>query len=104
MTFDAGKKIGRIANDVKHASADYVTNSRVYVKENPIKGVAMAATAGVVLGGLLTKSGEDHSSLNQNIREAIKEVSFKIILGFISAITILVALIYLGNYLLYWLE
>lgn len=57
-----------------------------------------------VLTTLLTKSGEDDSSLNQNIKEAIKEVSFKVILGFISAITMLVALIYFGNYLLYWLE
>jgi ElaB/YqjD/DUF883 family membrane-anchored ribosome-binding protein len=33
---------------------DYVDTSRDYIKQNPIKGVAIAASAGLLLGGLLT--------------------------------------------------
>ncbi|MBL7543307.1 MAG: hypothetical protein JNL11_05795 [Bdellovibrionaceae bacterium] len=54
MTYDAGKKVGAIASDFSSAAMDYAKNGREYVKENPGKGVAMAAVAGLVTGSLLT--------------------------------------------------
>jgi ElaB/YqjD/DUF883 family membrane-anchored ribosome-binding protein len=51
---NAGEKIGTIASDFAHSTADSMKSSREYVKENPVKGVAIAAAAGLVAGSLLT--------------------------------------------------
>ncbi|MEQ1878053.1 MAG: hypothetical protein ABL958_15530 [Bdellovibrionia bacterium] len=60
VAHDAGEKIGTIASDFAHSTSDmaksasdYVVTGREYVKENPFKGVAIAAVAGVVAGGIL---------------------------------------------------
>jgi ElaB/YqjD/DUF883 family membrane-anchored ribosome-binding protein len=54
MTYDAGKKVGAIASDFSAAAMDYAKTGREYVKENPGKGIAMAAMAGLLTGSLLT--------------------------------------------------
>jgi ElaB/YqjD/DUF883 family membrane-anchored ribosome-binding protein len=54
LSHDAGEKIGAMASDIADTTASYVKTSRDYVKENPVKGVAIAAAVGVVAGGLLT--------------------------------------------------
>lgn len=54
MTYDAGKKVGAIASDFANSTLEYGKAGRDYVKENPGKGIAFAAVAGLVAGGLLT--------------------------------------------------
>jgi len=49
-----GKNIGAMASDFVHSASDYATTSRDFVKENPSKGVAIAAATGAVVGSLLT--------------------------------------------------
>lgn len=51
---DAGKKIGTFASDVVNSTSRYVNTSRDYVAENPVKGIAIAAAAGAVVGSILT--------------------------------------------------
>lgn len=60
MSHDAGKRIGVMAADVSNATTEYVQTSREYVRENPIKSVAIAAAAGVVTGSLLTMIARRH--------------------------------------------
>ena len=50
----AGQKLGAMASDVARSATEYVKNTREYVQENPIKGVAYAAAAGALAGSLLT--------------------------------------------------
>lgn len=54
MTYDAGKKVGTLASDFANSTMEYAKEGREYVKANPGKGIAMAAVAGLVAGGLLT--------------------------------------------------
>jgi ElaB/YqjD/DUF883 family membrane-anchored ribosome-binding protein len=56
----AGEKAGAMASDFANSASDlaksasdYVETGREYVKQNPLKGVAIAAVAGVVTGGIL---------------------------------------------------
>ncbi len=53
-TLVAGRKVGQIANDISNTTSDYVKNSRAYVKGHPLTGVGIAATAGVMVGSLMT--------------------------------------------------
>ncbi len=41
-------------SDIAKSASAYVQTSREYVQDNPMKSVAIAATAGLVAGGLLT--------------------------------------------------
>lgn len=50
----AGERAGAMASDFANTAADSMKSSRDYVKENPIRGVAIAAAAGLVTGSLLT--------------------------------------------------
>lgn len=54
MTYDAGKKVGAYASDFANVTMDYAKTGRDYVKENPGKGIAVAAFAGLLTGSLLT--------------------------------------------------
>ena len=54
MAMNAGEKVGAYASSIADTSANTLRSSREFVKENPVKGVAYAAAAGLVLGGLLT--------------------------------------------------
>lgn len=50
----AGRKVGQFASDLSHTTSDYVKNGRAYVRGNPIAGVSIAATAGLMVGSLMT--------------------------------------------------
>ncbi len=54
MSMEAGEKAGAMVSTFAHSTADYVETGRDYVKENPVKGVAIAAAAGLVVGSLMT--------------------------------------------------
>ena len=50
----AGERVGEMASNLANSTADTMRSSREYVAENPVKGVAIAAAAGLVAGSLLT--------------------------------------------------
>jgi ElaB/YqjD/DUF883 family membrane-anchored ribosome-binding protein len=51
---DASDKMSSMATNVVDTASDYVKSGTSYVTENPVKGVAIAAAAGAVVGSLLT--------------------------------------------------
>lgn len=53
FTYETGEKIGSFASAVTNTTENYVDTTENYVKEHPIQALAMAATAGLVIGGLL---------------------------------------------------
>jgi ElaB/YqjD/DUF883 family membrane-anchored ribosome-binding protein len=54
MTKNAGERVGQMASEFATATSDYVKTGRDYVQDNPVKGVAIAAAAGAVVGCILT--------------------------------------------------
>jgi ElaB/YqjD/DUF883 family membrane-anchored ribosome-binding protein len=54
MSHDIGENLGAQASRLANTTNDYIVSSRAYVQTNPIKGIAIAAVAGVALGSLLT--------------------------------------------------
>ena len=61
MSHDLGEKVGGMASDIAgtasslaSSATEYMKTGRDYVKENPEKGVIIAATVGAVAGSLLT--------------------------------------------------
>lgn len=50
----SGEKIGAMASSLVDSTSSYIKSGREYVSENPAKGVAAAAVAGLVVGSLLT--------------------------------------------------
>ncbi len=54
MVHNVGEKIGTMASDFTNTTADSMKQGRDYVQENPVKGIAIAAAAGLVAGSLLT--------------------------------------------------
>ena len=62
FSHDAGEKIGNMASNVSDSAHRYVDTSREYVKENPMKGLAIAAATGLVAGSLLTLALRRRSS------------------------------------------
>jgi|GEM_PF-1728268 len=50
----AGERVGMIVSDFKKGTTKTMNSGREYVKENPIKGVAIAAATGLLAGSLLT--------------------------------------------------
>lgn len=54
MAQTAGEQVGAMAADFAHSTSETMKVSRDYVKENPVKGVALAAATGLVVGSLLT--------------------------------------------------
>ena len=51
---DIGRQAGQMVSRVGEATQDYYKTSEEYVKANPVKGVAIAAGAGLIIGSLLT--------------------------------------------------
>lgn len=51
---DISHTVGERAGEMASQVGDYYKTSTKYVKENPVKGVAIAAATGVVVGSLLT--------------------------------------------------
>lgn len=56
FSHDAGEKIGSIASQLSDSTSEYVETGRKFVKENPEKGIVVAAAIGAVIGSLLTLS------------------------------------------------
>lgn len=54
LVHTTGERVGAMASDFANTAADSMKSSRQYVKENPVKGVAIAAAVGLVAGSLLT--------------------------------------------------
>jgi ElaB/YqjD/DUF883 family membrane-anchored ribosome-binding protein len=54
MAQNAGEQAGAMASDFARKTATSMKSSQEYVKENPIKGVAIAAAAGLFAGSLIT--------------------------------------------------
>lgn len=53
LSRSAGEQVGSIAAELIRSTTSSVKSGREYVKENPISSLALAAAAGLVLGGLL---------------------------------------------------
>ncbi|MBC7753297.1 MAG: hypothetical protein H7Z71_03600 [Moraxellaceae bacterium] len=54
MVHRVGEKAGELTSSFTQKATDTLDNSREYVKANPVKGVAIAAVAGIAVGSLLT--------------------------------------------------
>jgi ElaB/YqjD/DUF883 family membrane-anchored ribosome-binding protein len=54
MVHKAGEKAGELTSNFAETATSKFESGRSYVKENPIKGVAIAAAAGIATGSLLT--------------------------------------------------
>jgi hypothetical protein len=54
MSFGIGEKVANMASEIADSTTQYVKTGRDFVKDNPAKGVAYAAAAGVAAGCLLT--------------------------------------------------
>lgn len=49
-----GKRFGVMASDLADNASQQLKHGRDYVKDNPVKGVAIAAATGLVVGSLVT--------------------------------------------------
>lgn len=54
MSHDVGEKMGDLASSVSHTASTYAKEGREYVRDNPGKGLMMAAATGAAVGSLLT--------------------------------------------------
>lgn len=54
LAHETGEKVGNMASDFASTTADSVKAGKEYVQEHPLKGIAIAAAAGLVTGSLLT--------------------------------------------------
>jgi len=54
VAHSAGEKIGSMASEFSNSTASSLKASREYIQDNPVKGVVIAASAGAVVGSLMT--------------------------------------------------
>jgi ElaB/YqjD/DUF883 family membrane-anchored ribosome-binding protein len=54
MSYHVGERVGAMATNLANTTSEYVKSSRDYIHDNPGKSVAIAATAGIVAGSLMT--------------------------------------------------
>ena len=54
VTFETGEKIGSFASAVTNKTLDYKDVTENFVEEHPLRALALAAGAGLVVGCLLT--------------------------------------------------
>lgn len=54
MSNKAGRKLGTMTSSLANSANEYVKSSREFVVENPVKGVAIAAATGALVGSLIT--------------------------------------------------
>jgi ElaB/YqjD/DUF883 family membrane-anchored ribosome-binding protein len=55
MAENLSSDVGRAVDNVSEKTSDFVESTRGYIGEKPLQSIAIAATAGLVVGGLLTK-------------------------------------------------
>ncbi|MEK6773011.1 MAG: hypothetical protein AABY64_03645 [Bdellovibrionota bacterium] len=53
LSQDVGERIGSSTAKFASSASEYLKTGREYVHANPVKGVAIAAVAGVALGSLI---------------------------------------------------
>lgn len=51
---DIGERAGEAVSHLTDSVQQYYQDGREFVKQNPVKGVAIAAAAGIVTGGLIS--------------------------------------------------
>ena len=56
VAHNLGSDLGKKANIVTEKASGAIHSTRSYVEQNPIQSIAIAATVGLVLGSLFTKS------------------------------------------------
>lgn len=56
MSQAIGEKAGSAVARFSGSANEYYKTSREFVQENPVKGIAIAAAAGIVVGSLLSMS------------------------------------------------
>lgn len=56
MSHAIGEKAGSTVARFSDSASEYYKTGREFVKENPVKGIAIAAAAGLVVGSLLSMS------------------------------------------------
>lgn len=54
ITFETGEKIGSLASAVTNTTLDYKENAENFIEKNPVKALAIAAGAGLVVGCLIS--------------------------------------------------
>jgi ElaB/YqjD/DUF883 family membrane-anchored ribosome-binding protein len=54
MYHNAGNRLGTVTSELANSANEYAKSSRKFVVENPVKGVAIAAATGAVVGSLIT--------------------------------------------------
>lgn len=54
VAHNLGTEIGKATSQVSERASGYVKSTRSYVEENPLQSIAIAATAGIVAGSILT--------------------------------------------------
>ncbi|GIL16759.1 MAG: hypothetical protein BroJett040_05100 [Oligoflexia bacterium] len=54
ISHGVGERVGAMATNFAEKTSEYIQSGREYVKESPVKSVAIAAAAGAVAGSLLT--------------------------------------------------
>lgn len=54
LSTEAGKKIGELASGFSHSASEYIQTGKSFVRANPAKSIAIAASAGIVAGSVLT--------------------------------------------------
>lgn len=54
LSHNIGEQASSAVTKAQEAATEYYNDSRKYVVENPVKGVAIAAAAGLIFGGLLS--------------------------------------------------
>ena len=62
MAHNAGRSVGNTIASFSDKASEQVESGRDYVKNNPVKGVAIAAAAGVVVGSLMTMAMRRNNS------------------------------------------
>ncbi len=54
ISHDVSEKVKTKADDLANSTLEYVKNGQAYVRQNPVKGVAVAVAAGMAIGSLMT--------------------------------------------------
>lgn len=54
FSHNVGKDVGMVAGNASRKAVEYVDTTRKYVEHNPMKGIALAAAAGLAVGSIIT--------------------------------------------------
>lgn len=54
LTREVGERLGELSTSIRDTASEYMNQGKEYVAENPLKGVAMAAAAGALIGSAVS--------------------------------------------------